>query len=824
MAERELAIVIRAKDLASKAIKGVNQQLGSIGSHAQRGLKNAANNIGRGIQIAGAAAVGGLAYSVKTAASFEQAFTGVEKTVEATEAQFRELEETIRSMARTGLGTFEDLAAIGEAGGALGIARESLDEFIDVVARLGVSTDLSTEAAATALGQLANVLHLGEDDLEDFADTLVALGNAGASTESQIVEMAARFGAAGNSAGLSKEEILALSSAVASMGIEVEAGGSSLSRIFGNVATAIGTGSKKVDAFTDLLGVSADEFKKRWSKDALGTFQDFLVELGKLDQFEQADVLQRAGITGTRDINAVRLMAQNVGFLGDQLTIAKDATGALDKESQKFLDTTEGRWFTLQQNMRDIAATIGEQMLPIVNELIGDFTEWMNLDSTQSQVSQLAKDVAAGIRDAVTWAKSLDWAAIGSAMQTAASAGKALLDAFLSMPGWLQGAIATGWGLNKLTGGALGNIAGSVTGGFAKAIGTALLQKLGLMNIQAGVVNVNGGVAGGPGGVAGGGGKGGLLGNLLKFAGVGLVAEGARQVSPHVSQAGIDLGKEIFPDGPPLAFLAPSNMPWPLGTKDTPDWVRSGPVGWLTGADQGGPTGGRTAGGTFGPKGADAAGADSVLLARFAPKLDKLATNDVLEHLARTNEMGLKGVGTSFQIGLANGLDPLGNTATRILERAEDPKAPAVMAEIQGHIAGLEEIQRTYLAQGDVSLAAKVQANIDTLHGLIGTTDTQNAIIERQRAEAAAADAAMLGSVERVKGEVAAKGAAQLATQSEALAAVRATHGPLSTIAAKNFSPSVFVNTVVNSFLSINEWQRTVQSAQRSYSTNTGGI
>jgi hypothetical protein len=52
------------------------------------------------------------------------------------------------------------------------------------------------------------------------------LGNAGASTEDQIVAIAQRFAAAGSAAGLSKEDILAFASATASMGIEVESAGS----------------------------------------------------------------------------------------------------------------------------------------------------------------------------------------------------------------------------------------------------------------------------------------------------------------------------------------------------------------------------------------------------------------------------------------------------------------------------------------------------------------------------------------------------------------------------------------------------------------------
>jgi TP901 family phage tail tape measure protein len=503
---------------AARSLRGMDAGLSQMG----RGAGQVAGGIARLGTVAAAASVGGLAAIVTTAASFEQAFTGVEKTVDGTEAQLAELEKTLRSMARTGLGSFEELAAIGEAGGALGIARDSLDEFVDVVARLAVSTDLTSESAATALGQLSNVLHLSESDLEDFGDSLVALGNAGASTESQIVEMAARFGAAGNAAGLSKEEILALSSAVASMGIEVEAGGSSLSRVFSNVATAIGTGGEEVQAFTDLLGISAKEFRKRWSEDALGTFQDFLGELSKLDQFGQAKVLEDAGITGVRDINAVRLMAQNFEFLNEQLEIAENATGALGTESDKFLQTTARQWFTLKQNVRDAAAVLGTELLPTVNESMSAFVAWLNQADTQAGIKDFAQDLAAGVKSLAAELKGTDFSGIVGGLKIAAEVAKGAFDAFRALPQPIQQLAIAALVANKVSGGAIGAI--------ATGLGNLVLGSL--KTIMAGNVTVIGkSVTGGPTGGGKGGGKLPIIGAGLGAAGLALLLTGSENKS-----------------------------------------------------------------------------------------------------------------------------------------------------------------------------------------------------------------------------------------------------------------------------------------------------
>ena len=516
----ELIVALRLDDkgfsgklnTAARSLRGMDAGLSQMG----RGAGQVASGLGRLGDRAAIAAAGGLAAVVTTAASFEQAFTGVEKTVDGTDAQLAELERTLRGMARTMPVSFEELAGIGEAGGALGIARESLDEFVDVVARLAVSTDLSSEAAATSLGQLGNVLGLTGQDYEDFADSLVALGNAGASTESQIVEIAARFGAAGNAAGLSKEEILALSSAVASMGIEVEAGGSSLSRIFSNVATAIGTGGDEVEAFTELLGISADEFQDRWSQDALGTFQDFLQELSKLDQFGQARVLEDAGITGVRDINAVRLMAQNFEFLNEQLVIAEDATGALGTESDKFFATTAAQWQVLKNNVRDAAAVLGTDLLPVVNEVMKEFVGFLNQPGTQAGLKQFATDLAEGVRGLAQELKGTDFSGIIGGVRLAAEVAKGAFDAFRSLPQPIQQLAIAALVANKVSGGAIGSI--------AAGLGNLVLG--GLKTIMATHVTVVGGtVTGGPGGGVPGG-----AGGLATLARAGAVVAGGAAV------------------------------------------------------------------------------------------------------------------------------------------------------------------------------------------------------------------------------------------------------------------------------------------------------
>src|SRR5690606_13894389 len=152
-----------------------------------RGLGNAARNIERGLLVGGAAAVGGLGLAAKAAVDFEDAFAGIRKTVDeadltAAGLTFDDLSDAVRGMARESPIAATELAAIGEAAGALGIAGEDITGFTEVVAKLGVTTDLSSDQAVEAMGHLGTILGLTGQDFEHVADSLLALGNDGAST------------------------------------------------------------------------------------------------------------------------------------------------------------------------------------------------------------------------------------------------------------------------------------------------------------------------------------------------------------------------------------------------------------------------------------------------------------------------------------------------------------------------------------------------------------------------------------------------------------------------------------------------------------------
>ena len=82
---------------------------------------------------------------------FESAMTGVAKTTDLTDDELSAMSDAIKEMSTEIPATTEELAAIAESAGQLGIHKESLLDFTEIMAMLGTSTNMTADEAATSL-------------------------------------------------------------------------------------------------------------------------------------------------------------------------------------------------------------------------------------------------------------------------------------------------------------------------------------------------------------------------------------------------------------------------------------------------------------------------------------------------------------------------------------------------------------------------------------------------------------------------------------------------------------------------------------------------
>src|SRR5699024_5211865 len=174
---------------------------------------------------------------------WETAWAGVQKTNDGTAEQMQRLEEDLRNLATTLPATHEEIAAVAEAAGQLGVGVDDVAEFTETMINLGETTNLTADEAATALARFSNITGTSFSDVDRLGSALVGLGNNFAATESEILHMSERIAAAGTQAGLSEGEIIGLATAMSAVGIEAEAGGTAVTMTFNNIDHALQAGA-----------------------------------------------------------------------------------------------------------------------------------------------------------------------------------------------------------------------------------------------------------------------------------------------------------------------------------------------------------------------------------------------------------------------------------------------------------------------------------------------------------------------------------------------------------------------------------------------------
>ncbi len=333
-------------------------------------VKNKADwdRVGGGLLKTGALMAGGLGAVTVAAMGWESAFAGVRKTVDESDTGFVTLESDLRQLAKTMATSHEEIAAVAENAGALGVKTKDVANFTRTMVMLGETTNLSADEASTALSQLMLIMDTAPSKVGNLAAEIVELGNNGASTEKQIVELAQRLAGAARAVGLNEAQLLAYSSAIASTGMNVEAGGTAMSKVFTKLERLTLSSGKGLAALNEMTGT---DFKQAFEQDASGAVQllieklgDFQAKGGSVTKF-----MDQIGIKGVYETDVIRRLAGAHGLLADQLGIGEKsyqaATAALE-EYQKRAATSESKVKVAWNNIKDSAIDAGQAMLPLV--------------------------------------------------------------------------------------------------------------------------------------------------------------------------------------------------------------------------------------------------------------------------------------------------------------------------------------------------------------------------------------------------------------------------------------------------------------------------
>ena len=394
--------------------------------------------------------------SAKSAIDWESAFTGVMKTVDETaNTTYDDLKNEINEIAEVTASSQNDIAAVMEIAGQLGVSADNISEFTKVMVMLGDTTNLTSEEAASSIAKFANVTNMSLDDVDKLGAAIVDLGNNYATTEADIMEMATRLSGAGAQIGLSQGEILGLATAMSSVGIQAEMGGSAMSKAMIKMQVAVETGFDQVNEltqkagmslrdielmstnntkgfkelasslgmttteikevikngnnltnFAEVAGTTTEEFVKLYREDAPGALQAFISGLGDTDGHGASTIamLQDMGFTEVRLRDTLTRLANSQGLVSEAMKQGNQAYGdnsALATEAEKRYTTMAAQIQQTKNKITEVAVEIGEMLLPYIQKGI-DYIEqliekWKGLDDSQKQLILTIAAVVAAV-------------------------------------------------------------------------------------------------------------------------------------------------------------------------------------------------------------------------------------------------------------------------------------------------------------------------------------------------------------------------------------------------------------------------------------------
>lgn len=320
---------------------------------------------------------------------FESAITGVAKTTDLTDSELATMSDSIKALSTEIPATTEEIAAVAEAAGQLGIQKDALLDFTEIMTMLGTATNMTADEAATALARFANITGMATDNYGRLGSVIVDLGNNFATTESEIVAMGTRLASAGKLAGLTEPEIMALAAAMSSVGIEAEAGGTAMTQTLNAIEKAVAKGGDDLAEFARIAGMSSEEFSSAWKTDTMSALTSFIGGLGKLDEQGESTVLvlEDLGLTGIRQSN----MLKALGLAADQMTGAVNTANtawqqntALTNEANKRYATAQSRLTMMQNAYNNLKVAIGDAYTPALGKsyemgtkALNSFTEFV---------------------------------------------------------------------------------------------------------------------------------------------------------------------------------------------------------------------------------------------------------------------------------------------------------------------------------------------------------------------------------------------------------------------------------------------------------------
>jgi TP901 family phage tail tape measure protein len=436
----------------SNAVKKVNKEHDQIISDAPR-LRYALYDVSSTTGVLATALLGAATAATVMSAKFESAFTDVERTTMATDAQLANMRMQLEGLARDIPLAFADITTIAALGAQLGVATGDLAGFAETVAQFAATTNVSAETAAQSFGAIGELLNISADEFVNLGSAIAFAGVNSVATETEILSVTTAIAAIGSQAGLSNNYIGGLSTSLASLRVPAEQSRGALTRTFQEINRAAADGGQSLSDFAAVAGMTAEEMQALIQTEGGMDkyFTTFLQGLEGMDATQLTSTLDALNLSDIRVTNTLTRLSQNMDVVSDSME--NFSTGFengtfLAAAYAKRVEDLAAKFTIFQNSLAELGASLGDSLAP----LVGGVLEWLTVQ-IQNLTDALGTEAGQNVAKLALGLLAITGTLLG--LITAIGIAAASVSAFKTVVSTLGLDAATG-GLRAAAGGFLG--------------------------------------------------------------------------------------------------------------------------------------------------------------------------------------------------------------------------------------------------------------------------------------------------------------------------------------------------------------------------------
>jgi TP901 family phage tail tape measure protein len=426
LSSRELLLILRARDEASRVVRGFAGQFAHVSAAAQQAARNqismgsALVSVGVGIGAVGVATLAWLKGSTDAAVEFNKQVAYTSTQLGDVKASMKQLGDTVKGVGRDVAVPIEQLhAGLYDIFSSMNVNLPQAQMLLRTFAKEAVAGQVELKEASRATIGILNAFHLKVEDVTRVQDVQFQLVRKGVGTYEEFARVMGRATPSASRAGQSVEVLAGMLAYLTRNGLSAAMASASAARAFDAFAHP-----KTVERLK-AMGIEVTDAQGNFRK-----FTDVIVDLQRafkdMTAPERASALQDLfkGSGGTiqarRFYDAVlkdkTSVDQFVGLVGDM----ENAHGAFEDAYTTMADTTASKSQLIANRWQLMRVEIGEALVPALERLMDIISAglkwWNSLDE--------------GLRKQI-----ITWIAIGSVIAVAVGVMVVMAGGFLMLAG-----------------------------------------------------------------------------------------------------------------------------------------------------------------------------------------------------------------------------------------------------------------------------------------------------------------------------------------------------------------------------------------------------